>query len=438
MVDPEAFVLPSDPSAIMAIADYLNLDDLVRAGADQVQRHIRAASGMTDELCGIIAAMSDPLRQCLLDMADPDIFDILRHLVRPYCEQYRLVVRRMLHDNRFSRCLPREKAEKVFSSLMSTRQSLYHGTRHGAMEMESLARVDKTLFSPDYCGMATLNRGAQRLSVWSLPQPCPRLQDMYHGVVDFAFSPSMALVVLRWDGGVSLYRESTEIHSLKCGGNNDGLTVADHCALTFSSLHAWLRDQLDPIASTRLWNWTSSNSFDQGPLLSTPTGACLSSDGSFVAYYQDDGDVHLCYLGNGDGSQGPRTHTLRHTDRTELGDVLSLILSEDDSLLIATYARAIETWRVDQRHRSAMYDLGAVHGETVGHAVASADGRLIALGSWEGHITLLACSDGGLVELGRMAVGGSVLHIDWSPDRLFFAVSSYAGVRLVRSRFMCP
>ena len=243
---------------------------------------------------------------------------------------------------------------------------------------------------------------------------------------------------LRWDGGVSVYRQLEEVYSLKLGGSNDALAVSEHCALTLSTLPSPLRDQLDPIASARLWSWASSKYAEQIPALSTSICACISSDGALVAYCEGDGEVRTFSVAHDSRHFGRALPMPNASDRSVHGDVLALVMSDDESVLIAAYASIIRVWNLDGGVESSIYDLGVAHGETVGHAVVSSDGRRIALGSWEGYITLLDFSKDAadaLQEIGRMRVGTSILHLDWTPDRMFFALSSYGGVRVVEAKF---
>lgn len=438
MADPVSFAMPSDPSSLMAIADYLDLDALFECGVDRIQSIIHKSSGLSDELLRMIASMSDPVRQRLLDAADPDAFGALQEIITPYQHQYRSIVRNMLHDSRFARYCTHENPQHIYLALMETRRTMFAVTHHTFCELESMARIDKSLFSPHYRSLATLNRGSQSLSLWSLTKHSPTPVDMYHGVIDFAFSPFGALVVLRQNGVLGVYQESQELYSLESEGDNDGLTVSQSCALTFSTLYPWLREQLDSTASARLWYWQSSKSIKNMPSLSSSKCVCLSADGTSVAYCGDDGEVHTRSVVPNHKPFDivlPNSGTFGHW---ELGDVLSLDLSGDDGVLVATYAGAVRVWDVNGATQMHTYELGRIYGETVGHCTLSSDGRFIALGSWEGRITMLKFSDNTVQEVGRMEAGTSILHLDWSPDRLFFAISSYGGIRLIRSQFSEP
>lgn len=439
MEGPAEFVFPPDPSALMAIADYLGLDRLFRRGAELIHEHIRRSSGCDDETCKMIAAMSNPARQRLLDTDDPAVFERLRESITPYRHQDRSMVQRMLYSNHFARSCTLQGAQETFCLLRRVQKNISAHMWNGFCELKSLARSDKCVFSPDYRSLASLDRYTLRLTLYDLLTWPLAPVDLHHGVIDFAFSPQGALVLLRWDGGVSVYRDSMEIYSLKSGANNDGLAVSEQCALTFSTIQPWLRNQFDPIASARLWSWAASKSAEQMPALSSATNVCLSSDGTFVAYCEDGGEIRTFSVSPGSSDAAHTLLTPNAMDRLRTGSILTLMVSDDETVLLAAYANIIRVWDLEGGREWSEYDLGVAHSETVGHAAISSDGRLIALGSWEGHITLLRFSKDascGLVEVDRMLVDMSILHLDWSPDRMFFAISSHSGLRVIESRFL--
>lgn len=422
-------------SEIVDIADYLDLEDLIHAGLERIRGAVSRSYGHHTEVLNDILRLPGPMQQRLLDGPDSAVFDALCGLIPPYDHQYKNILRQVLHGNRFAQSVSNDDCCSVYESIREVQSNLHAIVEHGAVEIQEMAKIDKSLFSPDYCSLACLDQGSQRLTVWDLRTSPLQVVDLYHGVIDFAFSPQGTLVVLRWDGGVTVYRRSKEVYSLKYGGHNDGLAVSECCALMFSTLLPWVREQLDSVASARLWNWTSPRALQDVPALESSTCACLSSDGTLLAYCKNGHEIRTRSTVYGEPDSDRELTKARKADRWEDGDVLALVMSEDRRILVALYVKVIRVWDIASGTEPVEYRLEISAWETVRHVVPASDGSLLALASWEGSITLLSRTSVALVNVGTLTVDSSILHLDWSPDRQFFVVSSYRGSTLVRAAF---
>ena len=413
MKNPETLVVPHDPSGILEVADYLELDGLFHCGVERFYGLLRCSRGVDADTCRMIGSMSNPVRQRLLDDAMPDIFEWLRPTIPPYRHQYRSAVRKLLFDSHFARSSTLENAQSRFQTIRQCQRNVCGEMISGVLELEIFVRVEKSIFSPDGRHFATLTGCSQVLTVWDLHRQPIAPVDVYHGIIDATYSPHATLCMLGCDGCVCIYPRSASNYSVRVGRKMDRIVASTQSVLVLSSMYPWIRDHENSLHNARLWNWISGKPPQDVEVLSECLTASVSPDGSTIVYYDESGK--LWTSARSSDCQGRRKlYDPDGNGRQTDGEILSLVVSDRGNVLLATYATLIRFWDLTGGGgaQGLTFDLGVAHHETVGHAALSADGRTIAVGSWEGYITLLAHSGDALVQLDRMYVGTSVLRTE--------------------------
>lgn len=161
-----------------------------------------------------------------------------------------------------------------------------------------------------------------------------------------------------------------------------------------------------------------------------PTTASLSPDGTFVVHCSR-GAIMLS------PTDPLRTELMRVLDdgerTSELGDVITLAVSPDSSVVAAVYVGAVKFWFLHINGDPQIFDMERRYHETFGHVAFSPDRQHVALGSWEGRITILkthSCN-GSFEVYSHLELRAAIPHLAWSPDGRYLVVSSYAGAKCV-------
>jgi WD40 repeat protein len=161
------------------------------------------------------------------------------------------------------------------------------------------------------------------------------------------------------------------------------------------------------------------------------TTACISPDGEFIVHSHR-GAVWLSPV-DPDNVKHARVLT-KPDDITygQLGDVMALAVSEDGSTIAAVYICVVKFWWIHDRMSSQSLDIGFTFREAFGHVAFSPDGRRVVLGTWEGSVIQYVWYDGIFHFHSRSGVGKAILHLSWSKDGHFIAVSSSGGVTFIQ------
>lgn len=408
--------------AVMELADDLGIDELVERGAVYICRHIGKRNRLSLPVQRLIRSLSTPIRYTLLDHADCVSFNILRLYIPPYNHQYKRQLGAILPNSRFARCHDSQAIRASYETVLEVQKNFSALTINGPYDMEVHARVDKVGFSADGRYMFTLERVTHILVVWDL-LPTPFEQVMVSGsIVDADFFHSCSIRALSTDGVVLDRSVSDDSFRTKSTIPSCSLVPAPSKAAKIRHHHSTAGG--DP-----------SGCFTDGPtvytnLVALRVPSCVSPDGR-LAICCDGRDVKIVPA-NADYGMSTRTLSNPHEADHELGDIICLSISADNSIVAAMYIGRVVFWFLDHSKEFQIFDLERRYSDTFGHVAFCPDPRFIALGSWEGWITVLQIRHGRFEVHSRTRLGQHVLHLEWYPDGQYLGVSSYVGVKIIQ------
>lgn len=145
--DPDAFSLPEDPVAMMALADYLGIDELVERGAERICERVRERQCITTSIEQLIESMTAPVRSRLLDYADATSFQMLQEVIRTFNHQYQRQLEKMLPNSHFARSHDVHTAGEAYDAILDVRRNIAAEIRDGCYKHGSLLKFVQTCLS---------------------------------------------------------------------------------------------------------------------------------------------------------------------------------------------------------------------------------------------------------------------------------------------------